>query len=84
MVGFAKGAPHGKVIPLQYGPYTITKAMGEDDFELSIQPLLCLHPICNVELLQPYFPPLLDTLKAGKLLAPINFNLDYIEQDKID
>jgi hypothetical protein len=47
--------------PLLYGPYTIPKVVCDNDFELSIPPFLGLHPIFNVDLLQPYFPPLLDT-----------------------
>jgi hypothetical protein len=35
--------------------------VGENDFELSIPPFLGLHSKFNVKLLQPYFPPLLDT-----------------------
>jgi hypothetical protein len=53
--------PHRKVHPLRYGPYTITKAMGRNDFELNTPPFLRLHPMFNVDLLRPYFPPLLDT-----------------------
>jgi len=50
-----------KLIPLQYGPYTITKAMGDNAFELNIPPFLGLHLVFNVDHIQPYFPPLLDT-----------------------
>ena len=53
--------PHNKLCPLRYEPYTITKDVGENVFELSIHPFLGLHSVFNVELLQPYFPPLLDT-----------------------
>jgi hypothetical protein len=72
--------PHKKLKALQYGPYTITKIKGETAFELSIPPFLGLHPIFNVELLQPYFPPLLDTSEVDEKLAPIELNLDYIEK----
>jgi hypothetical protein len=53
--------PHRKLHPLHYGPYTITKVVGDNSFELSIPPFLGLHPMFNVDLLRPYFPPLLDT-----------------------
>jgi len=50
-----------KLRPLRYGPYTITKAVGDNSFELSIPPFLGLHLVFNVDRLWPYFPPLLDT-----------------------
>ena len=53
--------PHRKLRPLQYVPYTITKAVGNNAFELSIPPFLGLHLVFNVDRLRPYFPPLLDT-----------------------
>jgi hypothetical protein len=53
--------PHRKLCPLLYGPYTITKVVGDNDFELNIHSFLVLHPVFNVDLLRPYFPPLLDT-----------------------
>jgi hypothetical protein len=37
------------------------KVVGENYFELNILPFLGLCPIFNVDLLRPYFPPLLDT-----------------------
>ena len=52
--------PHCKIRPLRYGPYNITKAIGDNAFELSIPPFLVLHLVLNVDLLWPYFPPLLD------------------------
>jgi hypothetical protein len=58
--------PHRKLCPLHYGPYTINKAMGNNDFELNIPPFLGLHPVFNVDLLRPYFPPLLDTLEVAE------------------
>jgi hypothetical protein len=53
--------PHQKLQPLCYGSYNITKAMGDNDFELKSPPLLGLHPVFNMDLLRPYFPPLLNT-----------------------
>jgi hypothetical protein len=61
------------------GPYTITKSMGENDFELSIPPFLGLPLVFNVELLRPYFPPLLDTLEVAKKLTPKKLNPYYLE-----
>ena len=46
-----------KLKPLRYGPYTITKAVGDNSFELNIPPFLGLHPVLNVDCLRPYFPP---------------------------
>jgi hypothetical protein len=57
--------PHRKLRPLRYGSYTITKAMGDNTFYLSIPPFLGLHLVFNVDLLRPYFPPLLDTSEVA-------------------
>jgi hypothetical protein len=35
--------------------------MGDNSFDLNILPFLGLHVVFNVDLLHPYFPPLLDT-----------------------
>jgi len=64
MVTFSKEhlkIPQQILCPLRYGPYTITKVVGDNAFELNNPPFLGLHPFFNVDLLQPYFPPLLDT-----------------------
>jgi hypothetical protein len=58
--------PHQKLLPLCYGSYTITKVVGDNDFELNIPPFLGLHPVFNVALLRPYFPPLLDTSEIAE------------------
>ena len=50
-----------KLRPLQYVPYTITKVVGENAFDLNIPPFLGMQPVSNVDHLRPYFPPLLDT-----------------------
>ena len=76
--------PHRKLLPLRYGPYTITKEVSENAFELSIPPFLGLHPVFNVELLRPYFPPLLNTSDVAEKLAPTKLNPDYLEQTTID
>ena len=72
--------PHRKLRPLRYGPYTITKAVEDNAFELSIPPFLGLYPMFNVDCLRPYFPPLLDTSDVAEQLTPTELNLDYMEQ----
>jgi hypothetical protein len=42
--------PHQKLRPFHYGPYTITRAVGDNSFELNIPPFLVLHPMFNVAL----------------------------------
>jgi hypothetical protein len=61
------------------GPYTITKAMGDNYFELNIPPFLGLHPVFNVDLLRPYFPPLLDTSDVEEQLKPTDLNPNCIQ-----
>ena len=73
-----------KLKPLRYGPYTITKAMGDNAFELSIPPFLGLHPVFNVDRLRPYFPPLLDTSDIVEQLKPTELNPDCMEQVATD
>jgi hypothetical protein len=76
--------PHRKLRPLCYGPYTITKAVGDNYFELNLPPFLGLHPVFNVDLLRPYFPPLLDTSEIEKQLTPTELNPDCMEQESTD
>jgi hypothetical protein len=76
--------PYGKIRPLQYGPYTITKVVGDNAFELDIPPFLGFHPVFNVDRLRPYFPPLLDTSDMAEQLTPIELNPDCMEQDTTD
>jgi hypothetical protein len=76
--------PNGKLPPLLYGPYTITKVVGDKHFELSIPPFLGLHPVFNVDLSFPYFSPLLDTMEVAEQLTPTKLNLDCMEQETID
>ena len=58
--------------------------MGDDAFELSIPPFLGLHPVFNVDRLQPYFPPLLDTLDIAEQLRFTKLNPDCMEQATTD
>ena len=76
--------PHRKLHPLWYGPYTITKDVRDNALKLSIQPFLGLHPVFNVDRLQPYFPPLLDTSDVAEQLTPTDLNPDYMEQATTD
>jgi hypothetical protein len=70
---------HRKLRPLCYGPYTITKVVGDNAFDLNLPPFLGLRPVFNVDLLQPYFPPLLDTSKIEEQLTPTKLNPDCME-----
>ena len=72
--------PDHKLFPLRYGPYTITKAIGKNAFELNIPPFLGLHPIFNVDCLCPYFPPLPDTSDIEEQLTPTELNPECMEQ----
>jgi len=76
--------PHRRLHPLHYEPYTFTKVVGSNYFELNTPPFLGLHPMFNVDLLWPYFPPLLDTLEIAKQLTPTKINPDYMEQASTD
>jgi hypothetical protein len=67
-----------------YGPYAITKAVGDNAFELNIPPFLGLHPVFNVDLFCPYFPPLLDTSDVAEQLTPKDLNPDYIQKASND
>jgi hypothetical protein len=72
--------PHRKIYPLQYGSYTLTKAVGANAFDLIIPPFLGLNPVFNVDCLRPYFPPLLDTSNTVEQLTPTELNLDCMKQ----
>jgi hypothetical protein len=76
--------PHQKLLPLCYGSYTITKVVGDNNFELNIPPFLGLHPVFNVALLRPYFPPLLDTSEIAEKLTPTELNPDCMQQESSD
>jgi hypothetical protein len=54
------------------------------DFELNIPPFLGLHPVFNVDLLCPYFPPLLDTSDVAEQMTPTELNPDCIQQTSND
>jgi hypothetical protein len=72
--------PHRNLFPIRYGSYTITKDVGDNAFELNIPPFLGLNPVFNMDILQPYFPPLLDSSEVAEHLTPTELNPDYIQQ----
>ena len=76
--------PHRKLRLLRYGPYTITKALGNNSFELSIPPFLGLHPVFNVDCLLPYLPPLLDTSNIAEQLTLTELKPNWMEHATID
>jgi hypothetical protein len=76
--------PHRKLLPLHYGSYTITKVVGDNAFELNIPPFLGLHLVFNMDLLRPYFPPLLDTSEIEEQMTPTELNPNYIQHASID
>jgi hypothetical protein len=53
-------------------------------FELNTPPFLGLHPVFNVDLLRPYFPPLLDTSEIVEQLTPTELNPDCMEHASTD
>jgi hypothetical protein len=71
--------PHKNLCTLFYGPYTITKDVGSNDFELNTPPFLGLHLVFNVDLLRPYFSQLLDTSEITEQLKPTEINPKYME-----
>jgi len=76
--------PHQKLCPLFYGSYTITKTVGDNVFELNIPPLLRMHPVFNVDLLRPYFPPLFDTSEVAEQLTRTDLNPNCIQNASND
>jgi hypothetical protein len=53
--------------------------MEDNAFKLNIPPFLGLHPVFNVDLPRPYFPPLLDTSDVAEQLKPRDLNPNYIQ-----
>jgi hypothetical protein len=58
--------------------------VGDNSFELNIPPFLGLHQFFNVDILRPYFLPLLDTLEIAEQLTPTELKDVYIQQASID
>jgi hypothetical protein len=76
--------PHWNICPLFYGPYIITKVVGRNDFEINTPSFLGLHLVFNVDLLWPYFPPLLNISEIAEKLKPTELNPDCMEQESVD
>jgi hypothetical protein len=72
--------PHQNFHLVHYGPYTITKEVDDNYFDLNLPPILGLHPVFNVDLLRPYFPPLLDTSEIVEELTQKELNPNCMEQ----
>jgi hypothetical protein len=68
----------------EYGPYTITKDVGDNAFALTIPPFVGMHPVSKVALLRPYFPPLLDTSEIAEKLTPTELNPDCMKHASSD
>ena len=88
MVSYTEGTlqgPHRKLHPLHYGPYKIIKKVGENAFELNLPPFLGVHLVFNVELLKPYFPPLLDIADVVEEINHIELNpkVNLLQSDQI-
>jgi hypothetical protein len=58
--------------------------VGDNAFELNIPSFLDLHPMFNMDLLRPYFPPLLDNSETTEQLTSIEINPDCMEQASTD
>jgi hypothetical protein len=58
--------------------------VGRNDFELYTSPFLGFHPVFNVELIQPYFQPLLDTSEITEKPTPTELNPNCMEHASID
>jgi hypothetical protein len=58
--------------------------VGSNDFELNTPPFLGIHPMFNVDLLQPFFTPLLDTSEIVEQQTPTELNPDYMEKASTD
>ena len=62
---------HQKLRPLRHGPYTNTKATGNNALAHIIPPFLRLHQVFNVDRRRPCFPPLLDTSDSAEQVQQI-------------
>ena len=60
---------HQKLRPLRYGPYTNTKATGNNALKHNIPPFLHLHRVFNVDCRRPCSPPFLDTSEIAEQLT---------------
>jgi hypothetical protein len=58
--------------------------MGDNSFDLNIPPFLGLHIVFNVDLLRPYFPPLLNTSDVAEHMTPTKLNPNCIQNASND
>jgi hypothetical protein len=58
--------------------------VGINDFDINTPPFLGLHPVFNVDLLRPYFLPLLNTSEIAEQLTPTKLKPDCMEQESTD
>ena len=73
-----------KLHPLHYGPYKIIKKVGENAFELNLPSFLGIHPVFDLELLKPYFHPLLDIVDVAEEISHTKLNLEAINSLQSD
>ena len=73
---------HQKLRPLRHGPYTSTKATGNNALVHIIPPFLCLHQVFNVDRRRPCFPPFLDTSEIAEQLTkdPAQQKLPHLKE----
>ena len=50
----------------------------ENAFEINLLLFLGVHPVFNVELLKPYFPPLLDIANVAEEINHTKLNIEAI------
>jgi hypothetical protein len=76
--------PHQKLHPLHYGPYTITKVVGDNDFELSIPPFLGLHPSVQCGPPSTILPTIIGHIRDRREVDTTELNPDCMEHATID
>jgi hypothetical protein len=77
LVAFAERTPYRTPSEASPTPLWVVhhhQVVGDNAFELNIPPFLGLHLVFNVDLLRPYFPPLLDTSEITEQLTPTELN----------
>jgi hypothetical protein len=58
--------------------------VGDNYLDLNIPSFLGLHLMFNMDLLRPYFPPLLDTSDIEEKMTAIELNPDCIQKEPSD
>ena len=59
-----------KISPRYCGPYTITKRINDQTYQLLLLPYLKVHNVFHVSLLKAYVPSLDHALDDGQVLMP--------------